>query len=205
MPERLAHFFSWIFQPLFMPLAGTLIFLNLSHYEFALMPAQVKWVVIFCNLLFTILLPGAFILLMRRFRLISSLSLGERTERPVPVFLTGIFYAFNLYYLYRLSNYLPAVYYLFLLSALVSVFISLLISAWWKISLHMTGIGGLCGALLMSSLIWQTDLRLHMALMFFIAGLVGSARLALNAHTPAQVGIGFLNGYLPQVLLLIFV
>jgi hypothetical protein len=202
MSERLAHFFSWLFQPLLMPLVGTIIFLNLPFYAFALLPEKLKWVIIFCNLLFTIVLPGGFILLMRKFKLIRSLGLEERTDRPVPVFLTGIFYAFNLYYLFRFNNYLPLLYYYFLLAGIFSVLFTLTVSAWWKISMHMTGIGGLCGSLLMASVVWDLDLRYFLALGFLVAGITGTARLRLNVHTPAQIGAGFLAGFLPQAALI---
>jgi hypothetical protein len=202
MADRLAHFFSWLFQPLLMPLAGTLIFLNLPYYAFTLMPVKLKWVVIFCNLLFTVVLPAGFILLMRRFKLIRSISLDDRSDRPVPVFLTGIFYAFNLYYLFRLYGYLPDLYYYFLMASIFSVISTLAISAWWKISMHMTGIGGLCGSVFLASMVWDLDLRYLLAAAFVAAGITGSARLQLKVHTPAQVGAGFLAGFLPQVALI---
>lgn len=201
MPDRFAHFFSWLFQPLLMPLAGTLIFLSLPYYAFMLMPPKLKWLVIFCNLLFTILLPAGFILLMKRFRLVSSIRLDERSDRPLPVFITGLFYIFNLYYLFQLNNYLPGVYYYFQLAGTISVFMTLLVSVWWKISMHMTGAGGLCGSVLMASLVWNLDLRYILAAAFLMAGIVGTARLKLEVHTPAQVLAGFIAGFVPQITL----
>jgi membrane-associated phospholipid phosphatase len=82
---------------------------------------------------------------------------------------------------------------------------TLLITYYWKISMHMTGIGGLCGAFLLLGIVWPVDLRLILAGLFFIAGIVGSSRLVLQVHTPAQVAAGFIAGLLPQLSLLLLV
>jgi membrane-associated phospholipid phosphatase len=74
---------------------------------------------------------------------------------------------------------------------------------YWKISMHMTGIGGLCGSLLLCSIIWPIDIRWMLAAVFLIAGIIGSSRLILNAHTPAQVSAGFFAGLLPQLAILL--
>lgn len=181
-----------------MPLYGTIIYLYLPFYAFVLMPEKLKWVVLCCVLVFTFLLPAGFVVLLKRFKLIRSLNLHERSDRPVPIFLTALFYGFNLFYLYRLSDFLPLLYYFFLVAALFSVIITLMVSAWWKISMHMTGIGGLCGSLVLAAVVWQLDLRFLMAGAFLVAGIVGTSRLQLKVHTLSQVWAGFLAGFLPQ-------
>jgi membrane-associated phospholipid phosphatase len=42
-----------------------------------------------------------------------------------------------------------------------------------------------------------------LAAVFLIAGIIGSSRLILNAHTPAQVSAGFFAGLLPQLAILL--
>ncbi len=69
--------------------------------------------------------------------------------------------------------------------------------------MHTTGIGGLCGVFFACLLIWGIDTRLLFGFLFFIAGMVGSARLILKAHTSAQVYAGFMAGFVPQILPLI--
>jgi membrane-associated phospholipid phosphatase len=54
-------------------------------------------------------------------------------------------------------------------------------------------------------IIWQTDVKLFVIMAILIAGLTGSARIKLNAHTPAQVYTGFAAGLLPQLLLALFI
>jgi membrane-associated phospholipid phosphatase len=44
---------------------------------------------------------------------------------------------------------------------------------------------------------------LILAALFLVAGIVGSSRLILNVHTPAQVAAGFAAGFAPQISLLL--
>ena len=201
MLRRTAHFFSWIFQPLLMPIYGALLFLNLPFYAFSLLPSAVKWYVISCNLLFTFFMPVFIILLMKRFNMISTLTLENREDRKYPILFTAVFYISNYYFLKKVN--LPAPYLFFLLAGMFSLISTLFITNYWKISMHMTGIGGLCGSFMLLSFIWPIDLRLIIAALFLVAGIVGSSRLILNVHTPAQVAAGFAAGFAPQISLLL--
>ena len=201
MLRSAAHFFSWIFQPLLMPLYGAVLFLNLPFYAFSLLPSAVKWYVISCNLLFTFFMPVFIILLMKRFNMISTLTLENREDRKYPILFTAVFYISNYYFLKKVN--LPAPYLFFLLAGMFSLISTLFITNYWKISMHMTGIGGLCGSFMLLSFIWPIDLRLIIAALFLVAGIVGSSRLILNVHTPAQVAAGFAAGFSPQISLLL--
>jgi len=201
MLRRTAHFFSWIFQPLLMPIYGALLFLNLPFYAFSLLPSAVKWYVISCNLLFTFFMPVFIILLMKRLNMISTLTLENREDRKYPILFTAVFYISNYYFLKKVN--LPAPYLFFLLAGMFSLISTLFITNYWKISMHMTGIGGLCGSFMLLSFIWPIDLRLIIAALFLVAGIVGSSRLILNVHTPAQVAAGFAAGFAPQISLLL--
>ena len=203
MLQRTAHFFSWIFQPLLMPLYGAVLFLNLPFYAFSLLPDAVKWYVISCNLLFTFLMPVFIITLMKRFKMISSVTLDNREDRKYPILFTAVFYIVNYYFLKKVH--LPAPYLFFLLAGMFSLISTLFITNYWKISMHMTGIGGLCGSFILLIFIWPIDLRLILAILFLVAGIIGSARLILNVHTPAQVAAGFFAGLLPQISLFLMI
>ena len=202
MLKNLATFFSWIFQPLMMPLYGAVIFVNLPYYAFLLMPDRMVYFVLICNLLFTAFLPACMILLMYRLKLINTLQLDDREDRKYPIIFTACFHFANFYLLTKID--LPAPYYLFLLAGLFSILTTLLVTWVWKISLHMTGIGALCGAMLFCGILWQIDVRILLALLFLVAGITATSRLILKAHTPGQLVAGFAAGCLPQLLLFFF-
>jgi hypothetical protein len=87
----------------------------------------------------------------------------------------------------------PCAYILWSITAVI--FFVAIISLWWQISAHAAGIGGVIGAL--AGILIQfgeTELFIPLLCLIFMAGYLIAARLALNAHTPAQVGLGFLLG-----------
>jgi hypothetical protein len=203
MNEGFAKLISVLFQPLLMPLAGTLIIFNLPYYQVAFLSSKAYWFIFSSTLLFTFLMPLLIIIILKRYKLIGNISMDNKDERRLPVLLTGLLFAMHYYILHQLP--LPALYFSFLLSSLVTLLMCLGITYWWKISMHMAGVGGLCGALISLGIIWQTDVKLFVIMAILIAGLTGSARIKLNAHTPAQVYTGFAAGLLPQLLLALFI
>jgi hypothetical protein len=183
-----------------MPVYGAFIYLLLPFYAFSLLPQKVFWYVIICNLLFTVFLPVLIILLLQKYEMISSIQLNRREDRAYPIIFTVVFHVANYYFLTR--AHLPGPYMFFLIAGVFSLLLTLIVTYYWKISLHMTGIGGLCGAILALAIIWPVDLRFLLAALFIVAGLTGTSRLILNAHTPAQVTAGFFAGLVPQMMVI---
>ena len=66
------------------------------------------------------------------------------------------------------------------------------------------GIGGLIGFLMVMSHEYQLNYNATLALLFLLAGLIGMARIGLNAHKPSEVYIGFLLGWVAQFLSYLF-
>jgi len=69
-----------------------------------------------------------------------------------------------------------------------------------KTSLHTLGIGGLIGFVMVMSYEYRLNFNWLLAGLFIIAGLIGVSRLALNAHRPKEVYIGFLLGLISQFI-----
>lgn len=69
------------------------------------------------------------------------------------------------------------------------------INFFWKISVHSIGVGGINGLLIGISRIMEAEITPLLFLSVLIAGLVGFARLKLNAHNYSQVYTGFLLGF----------
>src|SRR5690606_34994874 len=115
-------------------------------------------------------------------------------ERRLPYLITVGFY-FLTYYLLKNAQ-LPNIYLLMLLGATLSVMLSLIINLSWKISAHLVGMGGLVGGILGLSIRLGMNLIYPLAISILLTGLIGYARLRLSSHSPAQVYIGFLVGFL---------
>jgi hypothetical protein len=200
MSNLTAKVLSVIFQPLLMPLFGTILIFNLPYFQVEFLPEKAYWFVILTNSLFTFLIPLSILLMMLRFKLIGNISMNDKEERKLPVLITGMLFTIN-YFILRQIHLLPSLYFSFLLAGIVSLLIALAITYRWKVSMHMTGLGGLVGAIITVAYFWNIELIPLIITLFLISGLTGSARLQLNAHTPAQVYVGFLVGLAPQFLM----
>lgn len=127
--------------------------------------------------------------------------LRTRKERKLP-YLFSVIYYMILYYFLKPINLPPAIYLLVLGTALASI-ITLLINLKWKISAHMVGIGGVLGAVLGISERFMQNLNGTVIILVLIAGIIGYARLKLDAHTPSQVYAGLTVGLGSLLLMMI--
>ena len=90
-----------------------------------------------------------------------------------------------------------------MLGAMLILLISAIISNFWKISLHMLGIGGVLGAFLAIHTLFGGNIFLIITLLF-CAGLVGFARVNENAHSLKQAYLGFIIGTCIEFLIFYF-
>jgi hypothetical protein len=116
--------------------------------------------------------------------------LRERAQRPLPLLLATISFAGASLLLRR--TYFDALLAHMMLGMTLAVLLTLLISLRWKISAHGVGVGGALGLFLVLHLLdtaaWPGLWWLLLATLVAVA--VISARLALDAHTPAQAWAG---------------
>ena len=145
---------------------------------------------------FTYLIPVYVFFVLYKLRFISSLRMETLAERRLPYVLTVLLYTLFTLAAFQYLRLLPQ---LTILMAAMTFCIACvaLISLRWQISAHATGIGGVVGGL--AVLLLKTGISplfLPLVVCLVLAGAVVSARLHLNAHTPAQVAAGFGLGLL---------
>jgi len=184
------------FHPLLMPTILFLLLLFIAPTPLGAEPLELlmKLAVAGFVFIYTFAIPAYIVYLMKRWGLISSLKLENLKDRRLPYFVTAIIYTVLGYFLYSKNSMLfPCG---FILWSIAAVILCVgIISLWWQISAHAAGVGGMIGALA-GVLVHLGEQNLFFPLLFLVilSGYVISARLALNAHTPAQVGAGFLIG-----------
>ena len=186
----LSHFFSITLNPLFMPYYGMTIIFIFSYLQ--IYPAKFKLTIVFSILGITGILPGIGIFLLYKLRPIKSLSLNNRKDRLIPYLITLISYGCGILFLYKTG--LPYWALAFMAGSIISLLIDIFVNFRWKISAHMTGIGGLIGLTLALSTI-QSIFPINLfILLILLAGFLGTSRIYLNKHTFGQVIAGTLNG-----------
>lgn len=200
METRLAKIISIVFQPLLVPTYSMLILFSMNNYLSLMVPYPAKKLLMWLIFLSTFVFPVLFVFILYKRGMINSIEMDKREERVFPLVITGVFYSLAYYIIYQTQ--LDVIYQRLFMGSALLIGIALVVSFYWKISMHMIGFGGMLGALIGINLVAYVDLTFYVILSAFICGLVGFARLKLMAHTPAQVYTGFLTGF---VLMLIVV
>ncbi len=176
-------------------------FLKGSIYDF-MTPLKLKWVISAMIFSFSFVLPVINIFILYKLNRISSLKLENQNERTFPYIITSCFY-FGLFYLFLDLNIWPSIKVLIFGGGL-SVLLTAIINLKYRISAHAVGIGGLIASLMMVSFVLKYNAVPEIAFLFLLAGLIGAARLYLDAHKPLQVYSGFLLGFATQLIVFVF-
>lgn len=199
MTNTQAKILSYLLHPLFMPFYAMALIMNLNTYiAFSLSP-QVQRVVLVIVFVTTAVLPVLTAVLLLQKGAIRSLEMATRAERRIPFITSAVYYLVCYYLLQQLP--VPRLLSIMVLAATAAIFVSWLISFQWKVSIHMVGVGGLAGLLFAIAQILGAPIQNLIILSLLLAGLLGFARLTLDAHTPAQIYSGFLIGFFLEWLL----
>ena len=198
---KLSKFISFAFHPILMPTYAILLLFTFSPLFSEFMSIKQKTQIIKLAVVFTFLLPIFSVIILKKFKIVSSFYMENQKERRWPLlFALGWFYL-----LLRLLETLHTHYIIvtLMLGAMLILLISAMISNFWKISLHMLGIGGVLGAFLAIHTLFGGNIFLITSLLF-CAGLVGFARVNENAHNLKQAYLGFIIGTCIEFLIFYF-
>ena len=185
---------SAIFSPLIVPCYG--VAFALWTTTLCIVPLKARLLVVGMCMLLVCIIPAIAVFLLYKTGRITDPGLNERTDRTVPYCFTMGCYALATYYLFSIGAplWLPGI----MIGGLLTILVNLIDNFRWKISGHMAAMGGLIAVamfittrhLAVIPMLWP------MIIVILLAGLVGTARLYLNRHTPLQVLAGTANGFI---------
>jgi membrane-associated phospholipid phosphatase len=187
---------SYIFHPLFIPIAGTFAyFLITPKYS----PLELQSGNILPIFILTVIIPIITFLILRNIGYVNSIQLPTIQERKYPVYI-NLALLFMVVYKVIPNNYIVELYFYFV--ALIAGTLATLILLLFKIksSMHLLGIGSLFMFLINLSIHFEINITLALSLCIFAIGLVATSRLYLKAHTKAEIFIGFCIGLISQLL-----
>jgi membrane-associated phospholipid phosphatase len=181
--SQFARIVSEIFNPLINPL---ITFFLLVSAQPSPQPAQnLLWMVL--SALFASGLILGYIAYLKQLKVIDSTDLIIREQRISPLTFAVLSYAIG--YAALLLCGAPVLVKGLMFCYATNTLAVLLITRWWKISIHTTGIAGPLVALLF-------QFGPGMLPLFMLIPLVGMARVTMQRHTPLQVIAGGLLGTL---------
>ena len=192
-----AKVLSVVFFPLFIPVYGAFLLFGLDYFSFY--PSIYIWSAHIAVFTLGTMVPLLCILILYKLKVISSINMPNRRERFIPYLFTLISYIVCAFALYRLA--MPKFVYSLMIAIAVALFINSIINIWWKISAHAAGVGGLLGGILYVGYQLYINPSEWIIAATLVCGMVAAARLHLNAHTPAQVVAGFLNGVVCTIII----
>ncbi len=189
-------FISYVLHPLLFSFMGSFLYLYLTPKHIL---KQQEYIILLIVFLSTYLVQILLLALLKRVHLIKDYHLRSIDERKFPIlfFIMLSFLIGRAMLGIQIADLLA---FSFFGVAFALSFTYLLFSIKIKTSLHTIGIGGLIGFVMVMSYAYQLNFNSLIAGLFVIGGIIGVSRLALNAHSPKEIYIGFLIGLVSQFI-----
>ena len=135
---KLSNGISWVLHPFLLPvylMAVLLTMTTFSHY-----PPNVKFYLLWVVALYAIIIPLLTLGVLRSLGRISDYRIDDRKERFLPLLVGAVCYVLCAITIAKI----PSAIFLrkFMIAAACCEVLCLVVSFYWKISLHLTGMGG---------------------------------------------------------------
>lgn len=181
-----------LFSPFYFPVIAFIALFVFSYIK--LLPLPYKLVILAIVYLCTVIMPRLGIYAYRRINGWTRHQLSKRERRYIPYIISISCYAVLLYILYSIK--MPRFTLGIIVGALALQIFCAILNSFIKMSTHSAAAGGVVGALLAFSLIFQFDPTYWLCFTIILTGAVGTARLILRQHTLGQIGLSTLVGFI---------
>lgn len=185
---------STVFSPLLVPTYGIILAMSLTFL--ALLPMTTRLLTIGMLFFITAVIPAGSIMVMKRLGMVSDASLSNRQERTPPYLISAVCYLAATIYLLKVHS--PDWLWLFMAAAMAALIVNVIVTKWWKISAHMTAMGGLVALLCRFQLshVAIYNMQWWIVAAIVLTGIVGSARIYRDRHDLWQVLAGTACGFI---------
>lgn len=192
--DNLSTALSWILVPLLMPVYGVLLAFNLSVLDYMAFPTKLVFTLIVAGI--NLVIPALLVILLKKMGLVDDLGLNGRKERFIPYIITVVAMAGT--GLFMLSKHAPIWLVMFFAGGAVAGVVNMIVNFRWKISAHSAAIAGIVALLIriMHNGPAAPSILTWLIVWIALSGLLGSGRVWLGRHTPAQVIAGYAVGFL---------
>lgn len=191
---------SWALHPFLLPLYLIVVLLTLT--VFAHYPANVKYYLLWVIVLYTMIIPILALGVLRSLGRISDYRIDNRRERLIPLLVGAVCYLLCAVTIAKIPS--AAFLRKFMIAAACCEAMCLVVSFYWKISLHLTAMGAAVALLVVMNVIGVGDMLVPLMVAILCAGALASARLYLGCHNGAQILAGFCGGFAVATLAVLF-
>ncbi len=198
--KKLSNGISWVLHPFVLPLYMIVVLLTLT--VFAHYPTNVKFYLLWVVLLYAIIIPILTLGVLRSLGRISSYRVDDRRERLLPLLIGAICYVLCAITIAKI----PSAIFLrkFMIAAACCEVMCLVVSLYWKISLHLTGMGAAVALLVVMNVAGVGNMMVPLMFAILLTGALASARLYLGCHNGRQVLAGFCGGFAVATLAVLY-
>lgn len=186
-----ARLLSNVFRPSYYPLMGFFILLLFTYLS--QLPWAYKVGLLVIVYLFTVFIPSVGVYAYRMTRKLSRQDLQLRHNRIVPYLLHVLSY--GMLYHFLTSIQVPIFVRTIVVISLMVQVACIVITLFWKISMHSAGAGAIIGTLVVYASLFHFNPVWWLCAAIMVSGLVNSSRMLLRQHTLGQVLGGTLVGF----------
>jgi len=189
----LAQGISIIFHPLFIPIYLVILLFSLPVMPILRLNPIFEYILIGLITINNIILPLASFYMLKKQGKIASFQMKTANERQTPYIFLFFFYAVTAVMLGR-TNYIDPIILLIPIAAAATVLSIIPLNRHFKISAHLASAGSAIAFLLLMHFYLSINLLFPIIIAILLAGIIGSSRLYLRAHTNEEVYYGFFVG-----------
>lgn len=192
--RQLSNVVSYVLHPIFMPLIMAFVIYTIAPMSFVQYEGK-NLTLLFVQIgLSTIFFPLLVVLLLKGLGFINSVLMKTNKERIIPVLATMICYWWISHVFKNLDA--PVELQILLRGSYWGMIALFVCSIFFKISMHTMAAGGMLGMLIVLLMLSPVSMTIPLFVGILIAGLSGTARLLLGAHTQFEVWTGYALGIL---------
>ena len=198
---RLSRVLSWLLHPFVVPLY-VLGFMLLTDGFLSRLPASVKSYLAWIVVLYAAIVPMLSIAFMRGLGLLKNFGLHSQRSRLLPLLVGAISYVLCAITLSDVA--VATIIRKFVLAAACCEVLALIVTPFWKISLHLICMGGVTAVFTLLSVAGAGQHFWALVATILLSGALASARLHLGAHNPSQIAVGYFGGLVVAMLAMIY-
>ncbi len=183
-------------HPIVIPTIGVMLYFLVSPINFE---SNQKLGVLSLVFIITYLIPLLILVLFKKLKLIDSYKTETIHDRKLPVAIMLVVFYLLGNSLHHIQNFYDIAL-LFYATSLGLVIVYILFHFKMKASIHLFSFGIFTGFFMILSILHNQSFLMIIMINLLLSGIVASARLYLNAHTPKEIYLGFIIGIIAPII-----